>query len=1073
MQRGKPLKIYKASAGSGKTYTLTLNYLKLLLSDDGEGMSKSELSRGYRRILAVTFTNKATEEMKRRIVRQLFLLSSGTADSGYSAQLIAAGCAADGEELSLKSREVLYTLLHDYTNFNISTIDAFFQRTMRAFARDIGLQGGYNLEIDTKGITEEAIDRMYSSLDFGEKKTLAHWLLKYNEDVINDGNGWNSSEESIKRLSAQLFKEDYKEWRNSLGEEALPTKEEINRYNTQLRETVKSFEDELRLICSGAVKVLQGVDFAEVYKKSASPFNYFSRALKKIEPPKETFYKLPDIEDKWAQPGASAYTVEALGKIKDGDYIGRIILHFRNNYPAYVTAGKICKNLYSFGILSDIDNHIREIERERNIMLLPDTTELLNKIIDGSDTPFVYEKSGSFIKHYMIDEFQDTSRLQWKNFSPLINESISSGGQSLIVGDVKQSIYRWRNSDWRLLNGGLASGSSLRQSDIEDCGLDTNWRSAANIVEFNNRFFAKAVGMLSEGIDDESFRNEFRSAYYDVEQKLPSGKSAGDGYIDITLLSADGKDDFKDKALSRLYGDICMLLDKGVAAGDIAVLVRAKDDLRLVAEYLLKRQSGGGGTEFYIISDEALLICNSGSVRVIISMLRYILYPESKNNRLVAKYEYSLLQGYSAGDALGAALGYGSGGAEEIDAGWLERLSSMPLFEMCEEIISMLSGRDDESQIPFIQAFQDTVLNYTGRYGSNLSSFLDWWDANGSSAVISAPPGQDAVRIMTVHKSKGLEFGTVFIPFCDWSMGISPDTVIWCEPRTPGAPGWKVPVTPESSMLDSEYSDVYNQEKMLTLTDNLNIAYVAFTRAREHLIAYSQNKPVSQKQSSGVFGDFSKLLSSALSGISGAGGDMPGLSQSSGDEYMRYTLGELSVSPKESSDTGILLPAYISVPPGERLRMRLRGASYFDGTSKRKYGTLMHEILGRITTAADVGPVIKGYLSSGEITAVEGAELEQKILEQLSGPIVSEWFAPGVKVMNEIPILQPGASSLRPDRIVFSDGKVTVIDYKFGYEKNEHKKQVSGYITMIKRMGYFNVEGFLWYVDRAGVIRVE
>ncbi|MEG1998773.1 MAG: UvrD-helicase domain-containing protein, partial [Bacteroidales bacterium] len=476
---------------------------------------------------------------------------------------------------------------------------------------------------------------------------------------INDGNGWNSSEESIKRLSAQLFKEDYKEWRNSLSEEALPTKDEINQYNTRLREVIKSFEDELRLICDGAVSILKDVDIEELYKKTKSPLNYFSKGGQKVEPPTKTFCEFAEIEDKWLQPGASEHAAEVMRKIKEGDYVGRVVALFRDNYSLYVTARKISKNLYSFGILSDIDNHVREIERERNIMLLSDTTELLNKIIDGSDTPFVYEKSGSYIKHYMIDEFQDTSRLQWKNFSPLINESIASGGSNLIVGDVKQSIYRWRNSDWRLLNGSLATEKSLRSSDIDECGLDTNWRSTKNIVEFNNLFFTKAVDLLKEGIEDAAFQEEFQSAYHDVVQKLPTNnKRVGSGYIDATLFLLENKDDFKAQALSRLYDDICRLLENGVSAGDIAILVRAKSDLRLIAEYLLKRQTENSGREFYIISDEALLINNSGSVRAIISMLRYVHDPDSRNNELIAKYEYALIKGSIACDALSAAFGY-------------------------------------------------------------------------------------------------------------------------------------------------------------------------------------------------------------------------------------------------------------------------------------------------------------------------------------------------------------------------------------------------------------------------------
>lgn len=1060
-----------ASAGSGKTYTLTLNYLKLLLADDDRGTLPSELHRGYRRILAVTFTNKATEEMKRRIVETLFSLYSEKKPVSVATALVDAGCAGDIDELSQKAGETLFNLLHDYSNFNISTIDAFFQRTMRAFARDIGLQGGYNVEINARGITDEAIERMYSSLDSEENKGLTRWLLRYNEEAIEEGKKWNAPENSISSLSEQLFNEGYKEWRNAAEEKELPDKKGIEKYNDYLRGVIRKFEAEVRRLHHEGAEIMKGVDNTELYKKSSSPLNFFLKPLTKVAMPPKTFLSLPEIADKWAQKGASQHTADAVEKLKEAKTVERIAALFEKDYRLYVTARKTCQELYSFGILSDIDKHIREIERERNIMLLSDTTELLNKIIDGNDTPFVYEKTGVFIRHFMIDEFQDTSRLQWKNFFPLVAESIASGGRNLIVGDIKQSIYRWRNSDWRLLRA-LASGNSpVRREDTGIHGLDTNWRSDGNIVSFNNRFFPLAVKMLQDSLDREEMKNVIGEAYGDVGQKLPAGKKSDDGYVSISVIPTEKSvtsDDFTATAAGKLFDDICMLTEKGVSPSGMAILVRQKKEAAFIAEYILKRIAEEGvERKFRVISDEALLLGNSTGVRLIISILRFMVAPESGNNRFLARYETSLLQGKSCEEAVRYALG--KDGEDDPATDWIEKITNLPLFDMCEEIVSVLGIGNDETQIPYIQAFQDCVLEYSERHGSNLSAFLDWWDKQADKISISSPPGNDAVRIMTIHKSKGLEFDTVFIPFCKWKMGVDDRNIVWCKAKTPEAPAWKVPVKAQKDMGDSEYADIYEVEQMLTYTDNLNIAYVAFTRAKSNLIIYTPELTGSNKN---PVSDMYRILCGAVQTMADETPDeIETLTQNG--RVIRYVMGSEPETGDNTApaDTGWL--EYKSIPPGGRLRMRLRGASYFDTTSARNYGSLMHEVLGSIASADEIERRIGDFVTAGEISDEEGKNLKRTIETHLNDSRVKEWFDKDATVLRETSILQPGLQTMRPDRIVIKDGKVSVIDYKFGAERGEHKKQMQNYMSLVKRMGYFNVSGYIWYVTEGRIVEIK
>ena len=1071
MNREKPLDIYMASAGSGKTYTLTLNYLKILLSDDDGGMLPSELHKGYRRILAVTFTNKATEEMKRRVVETLFSLYSEQKPASVADSLIEAGCAADKGALSQKAGETLFNLLHDYSNFNISTIDAFFQRTMRAFARDIGLQGGYNVEINAKGVTDEAIERMYSSLDTDDSRELTRWLLKYNEEAIEEGKKWNAPENSISSLSQQLFNEGYKEWRNAADEDELPDKTGIESYNSFLKRIIRTFESEVRKLHAEGAAILKGVENTELYKRSASPLNFFLKPLTKVTLPNKTFLSLPDIPDKWAQKDASQHTVDAVERLKAAKTVEQIAELFEKEYKPYVTAKKTCQELYSFGILSDIDKHIREIERERNIMLLSDTTELLNKIIDGNDTPFVYEKTGVFIRHFMIDEFQDTSRMQWKNFFPLIAESIASGGKNLIVGDIKQSIYRWRNSDWRLLRSLASDDSPVRREDTGVYGLDTNWRSDGNIVGFNNRFFPIAVKLLQDSIEKPEMRNVIGEAYGDVCQKLPEGKARDEGFVSINIIPAERSavsNDFNLAAAEKLYDDICRLTERGISPSGMAILVRQKKETAFIAEYILKRLSEEKtARKFRVISDEALLLGNSTGVRLIISILRFIAAPENRNNRFLARYETSLLRGKDCEEAVRYALQ--TEDADENMTAWIDKISNMPLFDMCEEIISYLGIGNDERQVPYIQAFQDCVLEYSERHGSNLSAFLEWWGGESEKISLSSPPGNDAVRIMTIHKSKGLEFDTVFIPFCKWKMGVDDRNIVWCNAKTPEAPAWKVPVKAQKDMGESEYADIYETEQMLTYTDNLNIAYVAFTRARHNMIIYAPELTGANKNPAG---DMYKVLQGALSIMADEFPDEI-RTESENGRVVRYVAGHEPECAGEEVAVKAETLRYKSVRAGERLRMKLRGATYFDAASARNYGSLMHEVLSGIVSAEDMDKRIGQFVSDGEISAEEGRKLASLINAHLSDERVKGWFDGKATVLRETSILQPGSQVMRPDRIVIGNGKVSVIDYKFGAERGEHRKQMQNYLSLVRRMGYFDVKGYLWYLSVGRIVEIE
>ena len=1066
-----PLVIYKASAGSGKTFTLTLYYLWLLFSNNRfEGMLPSEKNKTYRHILAVTFTNKATGEMKARIIKSLFNLASGVEDGNskiYAKELIDAGCVKDKKDLQERSKEILYTLLHDYTNFNVSTIDTFFQRTMRAFVRDIGMQGGYNVELDSESMAKEAIDRMYLSLsEDAEETALKKWLLDYDIHQIETGHKWNSAEYHIRELSLELFKEEYKKWRDNLSDEDLPTKSDIEEFNKYLTAEISKINKEWSSLVDKGHEILKNVDVAELHKMSGSVLKYFISPSKDFSPPSSAL--LESKREDWGHKknSVSDYTNSCLDAFDKGNYIQRLKALYENKYFEYCMYNILQANIFSFGILSDVDSHLRDIIKERNVMLLSDTTDLLSKIINGSDTPFIYEKTGVNIHHYMIDEFQDTSRSQWRNFLPLLKESISKGGHNLIVGDVKQSIYRWRNSDWSMLNGLPQSEKYFNDNGAKAQTMGVNWRSAPNVINFNNDFFSSAVkNLINTKAEENCFlKDKIATAYMDNTQEVNDKKEKDTGCVKITFLPKS--EEFKESVLQKLYAEIQSMLRNGYSAGKIAILARWNSEASMMAQYLMSEQKDDD-EKFYVISNEALMVNNSSVVKSILAIMRYINSPENETLRLMMNYELAYSSSKTSSSAVEEAVSrirVKDVSAEEVAL--IESLSTKSLYEMCESIVNLINARGEIEQIPYLQAFQDVILAYVGQNGSTLSEFLDWWDLHGDDISISTPETNNAVRIMTIHKSKGLEFPTVFIPFCDWVLEDGAD-IIWKAPVVEGKEKWKFPLSVSSYMMQSPYADDYLEEKALSVVDNLNVAYVAFTRAEDNLIIYAQKPSANMLKSQSLFSSF------MYNNVMMMYADKENRATFDNDEYM---LGSLYLPKGNKEDGGNVteISEYDVAPIESKLRLKLKGESYFDDHSTLSIGKIKHDMMSEVIIAEDVRRVAKKYEKLGIISTEDAEAFIAEVSSQIEGNSqIKEWFALGNKVLNESNVLNysaDGKLSYRPDRVIINGDKVTVVDYKFGGESPAYIKQVESYIALLKKMGYFNVCGYIWYVSLGKVV---
>ena len=701
------LTVYRASAGAGKTHKLTGEYLTLLFTGPG----------AFRRILAVTFTNKATDEMKTRIVDELYNLASGR-KSDY-VELLKSAYSLTEIQVRKQAAQILIDILHDYSAFNISTIDRFFQQTMRAFTREIGLQGGYGIEMDQELVLTTAIDNLLSDLEKPESKDLLGWLLRFAEDKIESGGEWNLRKD-IMALSREVFKESYKAFSEAVGRD-IEDKKALEDYKNELYGIIRSVEATAKELGERGLAILNkyGLKVTDFKGGSRSPLTLLDRLVQgEMKEPSATFIGLADNLDGCFTKTVSLGTRQIIGcAFEDGlnDCIKGIISLF-GNLTAYNTAREIVRYYYTLGILTDVSRQIAAYREEKNVMLIADTTELLSKVIEGSDAPFIYEKTGTHVDHYMIDEFQDTSGMQWNNFRPLIEESLAHSRDNLIVGDVKQSIYRFRNSDWKLLDEQVQADFSPEV--VHEETLKDNWRSCRNIVEFNNALFTTLPGVLqavyNEALSVSSLSEEQRAAFftkimsaYDKSfQQVPPPFMQKDGHVRIEFLSGDNEKDWKEEALGRLPGVLEKLQDNGYALKDIAILVRTNQEGAQVADTLLayKEEHPSNRYNYDIISDEALFVSGSTAVRFMVSLLRYLKNPEDRTNGQIALYSYQVLKG---------RFGVETPAFPPEVVSVLQILSRQSLYEITEGLFRLFADDFPENEQVFVQAFLDMVSEYT------------------------------------------------------------------------------------------------------------------------------------------------------------------------------------------------------------------------------------------------------------------------------------------------------------------------------------------------------------------------
>ena len=1067
-----PLNIYKASAGSGKTFALTMEYLKLLFTQKGI----------HRHILAVTFTNKAAGEMKHRILDRLHELSLyREGDELEEMRLLREATGLGSEAISLRSEALLKEILNDYSGFSVGTIDKFFQSVIRAFTREIGIQPAYNLELDHTRILSLAVDLMFQEL--GNRKDLQRWLIRFAEERMESTASWNFKNEII-LLGKQLFMEAFQSLFEHQDIDVL-NKENLDLYLSDIRKLENECNSRIKEIGLNALQRIQNANL------EPENFSGASRSIPQIFLKARDGEKLNFSDTRlkgMSDPGAWLKKSDGIGMLS---LVESELMPLLNElYQQWVvvnTVDAVRSYFYTLGILADIWNYVRTYTRERNLFLIADSSRFLKGIIGGSQVPFVYERTGSRFQHIMLDEFQDTSQFQYENFRPLLDNSLASGNLNLVVGDVKQSIYRWRNSDWKILASDLEEDFSHQELKVET--LDKNYRSAENIVRFNNSLFQLASALLGDEISmelssseissEEAHREEerFRKAYDDVVQNIPSHLQGTGGRVQMHILD-DEEGVFQDDVLELLPGWVEELQATGIEPGQIAILVRTSRQGARVASSLLEyaRQSGKEGN-FRLISNDSLLLVQNTSVSFLVSLLRYSLQPDHIVNNALLKQLYTLLN-EDAGDAEGSRFMYDLSPDKLFPEEFIEQregLKLLPLFELSESLVEIFKLGKRSEDMPYIQAFQELILDLQRKEAMGVADFLDYWEQNGSLKSVAVSEASNAIRIMTIHKSKGLEFEAVIVPFCDWSL--TPDSrhtnILWCH--TLGTGLERIPVVPlkyKKELIHTRFAPDYYRERMKSYMDSLNLLYVACTRARHQLIL---GLPGSRGKG---LKNVSDLLVEVLGRKAVKEPCTPSLNMYLDNNHLDYGespspgLKDELKDPWEFSDYPVNLRS-------RSLRIRLRNDQYFLDEAglfrtERSFGNMMHELFSGMKSLEDLPMLLDSYEQSGLIPRSERDPLEELIRSKLKQPLVSDWFSRSERIINERAILCGNSKVLRPDRVMINRGHVTLVDFKFGeLQKHTYHTQVRAYMEQLKQMGHQQVEGYLWYVMMDQIVKVE
>lgn len=1109
------LTVYRASAGSGKTFTLAVEYISLLVKDP----------ENYQHILAVTFTNKATQEMKMRILSQLYGIANSLQSSQQYFNKVKEKTNMPDAVIRNNARAALTLLIHRYNNFRILTIDAFFQQVLRNLAHELGQTANLRVDLNNEEITEKAVDQMIESLEKGQP--VLQWISTYINNSIEDDNGWNIIGK-IKTFGTNIFKDFYKAHEANLKEQ-LSNADDFKVYETTLR---KRRNDIRKTFNSKARSILNEIKNANL----DIPSNYRSGLYKYLtdsaiapltnKPLKAGVLKANKSPQNWTSSKcakADKQQIQTLAAEVLSAQLSELIAYNNDNWNEFQSIQLTLSHLSELRLLHAIADAVDNLTKDTNRFMLSNTQALLKELIADSDTPFIFERIGARLKHVMIDEFQDTSTIQWQNFQVLLANCMAQElSQNLIVGDIKQSVYRWRQGDWGILNN---IEKSFAHQKIRLETLDYNYRSEKRIIDFNNAFWEQCVANTAKEVaqDDAEKAKIVQKAYEDVAQK--THKTTENGFVKISLYP---REVMKDAVLEELIETIKELFNNGYGGKNqskIAILVRSKSNIQDIVNALLQ----SFGNEINIVSDEAFRLDASLSVNIIVSAMHLLTHPDDvlTRGKLVKLYNQEVLKKpLTDTDLLVSINGSNNIDTKNIDKKERRKLATeqqmaklnsqlppeyvanrelllgLPIVDLVDKLF-MLFGLDQlEGQSSYICTLYDTLNDFLKDHTADIDDFINEWENSLSSKTIQSDE-IEGIRIMTIHKSKGLEFDNVIIPFCNWEM--EKKGTLWCETKNKPAPYNKLPLLPidfsRDKLIGTVFEDDYKEEHFQNIVDNLNLLYVAFTRASKNLFVFGlrQGKTTLDNIAKGTPpGNRSYAIELALRQVSE---QLQGSSLSFPDDIgseIHFEYGTLVPETHEKehavADNPFLIKpdkhivSIATYPQAATFKQSNKSIEFVKGedvdpsdrTRYIKIGNVLHQLFSTIYTTADIPARLneleqQGIIYNDEITS---AQLRTRIEDAITNPQVQEWFSKRWQLYNECTILEYNKDTNemeehRPDRVMTDGKEFVVVDFKFGKEREEYKKQVQQYMEILIRMGHKKVSGYLWYVVKNNVVEVN
>jgi ATP-dependent helicase/nuclease subunit A len=1096
----QPLKLLRASAGSGKTFSLTLHYLTLLFSGPGK----------YKEILAVTFTNKATAEMKERILGALQAIAKGE-KSDFTPLLQQNYPFLTSLDIQTQAQDIYSSILHDYGRFSVSTIDGFVQKVIRSFAFELNLDSGYKLEMNQDKVKDELVKALNVQLE--NDPGLLEWVTALAIERISDGKDWNY-QRALKDLANEIFKERYYPFQEAM----LTMGEERGNHFKTLKQTVtsgiKTFNKTIFDLVTDIKYIfdLSGVEADDLARKSVNPLLKLDKILKEDYTVILSLATLVDDYAAWQHKSSkNAGAVEQLYTDLN-PLVKKLVLYYLEHAEEYDTWQAIHKNSSYLRLMQEMASLLKDYRSENKALLISDAQQLLTGITgaDSENPSFIWEKTGNRYKHFLFDEFQDTSTMQWINFLPLIKNALAEfegkSSEHLIVGDVKQSIYRWRSGDWRILHSNVKR--DILHHNVEEERLEYNRRSAANIIKFNNFLYANLPEVFQRQLNQilvdtdkpeliQYWNGEYNQiierAYEDNQQQVTPQTAEG-GRIEVRFLSKDEEDDLDEESPSAAIHTVNkieeLLSVHGFAMKDICILVRANHEAERIITCLLDKQtelSAAAGKTFQVISGDALKIEANLAVQLIVNIFRmlavrtdeqpifratcarlynHIKYPEGVDHlvNLVAA-DWMKIAGSSI-EALSAYF------PEEFCLNF-NSYRQLPMAELMEKMVQLfgLGTPQNASHIPFLLALRDQVAVFAAGGDQGLNSFLEWWNEEGYKKSLPASDQQDAVQIMTIHKSKGLEFKAVLIPFLNWKLNTPSGflkKILWVDAGNTAFGNFStLPVDYSSKLASTTFAREYFEEMLLNYMDTLNTLYVATTRARDFLYLVCPKTTLVEKAKEGPKNELQNILL-----------DLFKLNNEPDFilDDQSFSYGSFPVRPfKESiaKNLGLEISTYeVNDQLSARFNYQVSSEDNWYNARQRK-GIVLHKILESLTNLEELDKFIAEYMQEGLIRHGEKDEVKQAVTEVLKQTTIAGWFKAAKSIISERDMILEGGEIKRPDKLFVMEDGAVLLDFKFGAEQEKYIEDINLYKNNLLKMQEFKqVDAYIWYAETQKLLKV-